>query len=399
MKKKLILTAVLLSLAFVTFRLINVKEKLHYPSETPTLDTAYAKGVSGAVAGILLDEANQKEYLLLAGGANFPHKPAAEGGKKVFYNQIYAYDLSVPNGAWIQLDTLPEANAYAGFTTHNNALYLVGGTNPKGASNKSYQITIQSGKAIIQELPTLPYTVSGAKLLRREKEFFLLGGSHDGQLSNKMLSLKDNGAKWQEAPAYPAEAFIKTLAVSDQKNIYLWGAFNKTPDKDRELAVNNTFFIYNPEKATWFKSTYINGNDGAMEAMPCFGGGMAYYNKQKNEIVFLGGVNKERFLPALKRVEAINTAKAEHNQKLLNQYTEEVRDYLKQPITWHAFNQEAYSYAINGNDLISFDKMNNPQESFARADACLIKHKAKFLIIGGELKPGIRTRQISLHNL
>ncbi len=389
----------ILSLLISTLYSCGQRENaVYFPNETPTLDSAYARGVSGAIAGVLLDDEHNKEYLILAGGANFPNKPASEGGQKVYYNQIYAYDLSSSNSKWTQIGVLPEANAYAGFIVHNNALYLVGGSSPKGASDRAYQIKIKANKAFIKELPHLPYKSSGAKLLHLKDRFYLLGGTENGTISNKMLSLKEGATKWQEEKPYPAEAFIKTVAVSNQESIYLWGAFNKSLSRGNELSVNNSFFIYNREKAIWEERSYINGQDGMIEQMPCFGGGMAYYNDKSDEIVFLGGVNKEHFLPALKRVEAINKAKKEDNQELLSKYKEEVRDYLEQAIKWHAFNQKAYSYDLKDNALDYFYQKGKAKESFARADACLVQHRDKFLIIGGELKPGIRTRQISMHN-
>ena len=51
---------------------------------TPDEDKAYAKGVSGAYGGML------DGHLILAGGANFPEVPAAEGGVKRYYDAIYA---------------------------------------------------------------------------------------------------------------------------------------------------------------------------------------------------------------------------------------------------------------------------------------------------------------------
>ncbi len=400
MQRQFNLLGLLLTLSLLVSTLYSCSQdekRAFYPSETPSLDTCYAKGVSGAVAGILLDKGNKKEYLVLAGGANFPHKPASEGGQKVYYKQIYAYDLSQANAEWIEVGTLPQTNAYAGFMTYNNTLYLAGGTGLVGASDRTYQIELENGKAIIKELPRLPYSVTGAKLMRIKEKFYLLGGSDNGQLSNKMLSLKADSKTWQEEKPYPAEPFIKTIVISNQKNIYLWGAFNKALDKDSKLAVNNTFFIYDTDKGSWYRSNYINGQEGAIEQMPCFGGGMAYYNDKSKELVFLGGVNKERFLAALQRVEAIKKAKEENNQELLIQYKEEVKDYLEQAVKWHAFNQKAYSYALEDNTLDSFHQKGKAKESFARADACLIKHGDRFLIIGGELKPGIRTKQISVH--
>lgn len=54
----------------------------------PSGNAAFLKGVSALYAGITEDR------LIMAGGCNFPDIPVADGGKKVFYNEVYATPLS-----------------------------------------------------------------------------------------------------------------------------------------------------------------------------------------------------------------------------------------------------------------------------------------------------------------
>ena len=53
------------------------------------------QGVSGAFAGIVRYPSfdDKKPFLVVAGGCNFPDTPAAEGGQKVFYTDIYVIGL------------------------------------------------------------------------------------------------------------------------------------------------------------------------------------------------------------------------------------------------------------------------------------------------------------------
>lgn len=55
----------------------------------PTEDAGFLKGVSALYAGVI--DGN----LLIAGGCNFPDTPAADGGKKVFYPDVYITSLSM----------------------------------------------------------------------------------------------------------------------------------------------------------------------------------------------------------------------------------------------------------------------------------------------------------------
>ena len=55
-----------------------------FEAKTPQLDSAYAKGVSGHIAGEL-----RPGLLVMAGGCNFPDRPARKGGAKRYYSEIY----------------------------------------------------------------------------------------------------------------------------------------------------------------------------------------------------------------------------------------------------------------------------------------------------------------------
>ena len=81
--------------------------------DTPADDARYAQGVSGMFSGII------DNHLLIAGGANFPDTPAAEGGTKRTYNTIYALSLAHIDSLsphrplpWGQVAVLPEKVAY-----------------------------------------------------------------------------------------------------------------------------------------------------------------------------------------------------------------------------------------------------------------------------------------------
>ena len=69
-------------------------------------DFPLAKGVSAPFAGFVGNR------LIVAGGCNFPDVPAAEGGRKKFYNAVYAIDVNVENCRWRYLSSLPFPVAY-----------------------------------------------------------------------------------------------------------------------------------------------------------------------------------------------------------------------------------------------------------------------------------------------
>ena len=64
-------------------------------------DYPLPKGVSAPFAGFIGD------WLVVAGGCNFPDIPALEGGKKVYYSQGYALDTHAASPQWLPLFHTP----------------------------------------------------------------------------------------------------------------------------------------------------------------------------------------------------------------------------------------------------------------------------------------------------
>ena len=70
------------------------------------LQVGGTQGVAASFAG------SHDGLLLVAGGCNFPDTPAAEGGSKKFYADIYALNLTANDAKWQKVGQLPKALAY-----------------------------------------------------------------------------------------------------------------------------------------------------------------------------------------------------------------------------------------------------------------------------------------------
>lgn len=94
----------------------------------PALDAFGGQGVSGAFAGYIPKGFSvPHDRVLVAGGCNFPDVPAAEGGQKVFYTDIYAIALDGKE-TWWRAGSLPCALAYGASVTTPEGLVCLGGT-------------------------------------------------------------------------------------------------------------------------------------------------------------------------------------------------------------------------------------------------------------------------------
>ena len=82
------------------------------------------QGVSAPFAGSI------HQNLIVAGGCNFPDVPAAKGGAKRFYADIYELPNPDhdPQAQWRKIGELPQPMAYGVSVTVPNGMVCVGGT-------------------------------------------------------------------------------------------------------------------------------------------------------------------------------------------------------------------------------------------------------------------------------
>src|SRR5689334_6043114 len=94
------------------------------------------EGFAGAFAGV------SGEALLVAGGANFPDKKPWEGGKKVWYDTVFA--LNRPDGQWALVGKLPRPLGYGVSVTHRDGLVCVGGSDAERHYADTFRLEIRS---------------------------------------------------------------------------------------------------------------------------------------------------------------------------------------------------------------------------------------------------------------
>ncbi len=94
-------------------------------------DYPIAQGVSAPFAGFI------KDWLIVGGGCNFPLKPAAEGGEKVYYDQCYALNVQSECPQWIPLPSLPCPIAYGCAIETPEGLVCIGGANADSCLTRS----------------------------------------------------------------------------------------------------------------------------------------------------------------------------------------------------------------------------------------------------------------------
>ena len=378
-----------------------------FEAKTPQLDPAYAKGVSGHIAG----EPRQGQ-LVMAGGCNFPDRPAREGGAKRYYSEIYiadylgAFNLACETKAseldmgWKLVGHLPHPTAYAAFQLYGDKLIVVGGQSAAGDLSDAYMIQLSDSLGVeITPLPSLPEPRSGMASARIEDVLYLIGGRVNGKLSNTVLSLDLSRPQkeWREETPYPHSPFLKLVAAiplyergSSSYVPYLYlgvmGAFTGVDEPDQRVQADVTYMTYTPQTKQW--QTYKIAPDDSIAAHG-FGGGYA----SKRGGSFSGGVRADLFVTALQREKDLKAAKAKGNHQLVEKLQAEQRAYLSHEPAWYGFCSDWYS----------FDRSRGRGEAKSgfhfdgRADAVYLDRCSSMMdgmLIGGETMPGVRTPRI-----
>lgn len=320
-------------------------------------------GVSACYAGLIGDK------LIMAGGCNFPSEPMAPGSKKKFYKGIYAADVNDPDLGWKRIGSLPEGMAYGASATLPESILLIGGTTADKALSSVLSLAADGS---VSEMPALPYTVDNMGACVIGRKVYVAGGNAAGVPSNQllMLDLDNLNAGWvalKPMPGNPRVQPVVAAAVNPkgEKCVYVWGGFaGKHNGKDATL--NTDGLCYIPSKDKWEK---MPAPKDALGNEVSLGGGVAV-TLSDGTVYATGGVNKDIFLAALQN---------------------QAPDYLQHPIEWYRFNPIILNFNPATEKWTIFDTLTDA----ARAGATAVTGISDdFFIIGGELKPRIRTAEV-----
>lgn len=336
-------------------------------TETPDREEGIDCGVSAAYAGIA------DGTVIRAGGCNFPSNPMAPGAQKKFYSGIYAIEKTAADISTRLIGHLPEGMAYGCGVTTPKGLAIIGGTDAKGALSSVWMLNVATdGKAHLTSLPSLPATVDNMAACYADGKIYVAGGNVDGKPSNALfaLDLANTAAGWKQLKSFPGNPRVQPVlaasAATGKTLLYMWGGFAGRGE-GREPSLNTDGLCFNPSNGHW--SSLPAPVDAAGEALST-GGGTAV-TLPSGDIMVMGGVNKDVFLAAL-----INQAP----------------DYLSHPVEWYRFNSVVSVFSPKTGKWHIVDQT----DAAARAGAVstLTADGGEVLLIGGEIKPRIRTADI-----
>ena len=346
MKKHLILMAACaLAAMALSCNPTNLNRKLKETGWPTDCTDRYMMGVSAPFCGVV------EGTVLSAGGANFPEIPAAYGGLKELYNEIY---LLTQDG-WISAGKLPFPSAYGGCVNIGGRLIAVGGSNGDKAITNVFAFVINENKVTTEALTPLPIGIEQAGYACDDSTIYVAGGITPSRLNDKVYEGKVSGNEiiWSELASMP-EKLVQPVAFHANGSLYLWGGFDPTSKtvSCKGWKLNKTtgeWTLLEERQETLTGATAVALPDGRMAVV--------------------GGVDKDVFTYGM------------------NAVREKKRMYMVMEPEKYRFNRT----------LRIFDPAEEKWAAYGEADALALAGAGvaadteRIYIIGGEIKPGIRT--------
>ena len=395
MKKSILIAAALLTSASFAF----AEEKSNTLSWDRLLDLPDTEGFAGVFAGVVHDANKNDDYLIVAGGANFPEGRPWEkekNPKKIYYKSIYRLKLTTENPEWELLpDELPHEVGYGMSVTfpRRGSTLFIGGKHQEAFADV-WEIGSDSTGAITcsprvkLDLPLAEGTVGliGEKVVVAGGVTNRQGGGFETVQKAYMLDTSKEEGEWEWEPlSWPkmkdgTPARGRAYAVSGVKGdkFYLFGgrdhAASGDPAPERvhqeKLDILSDCHVLDLKAGTWQQ---IADLPQGMSAAPS-----AAIPVGVSHFLMLGGVSADYWRQQFEDRPELNGAGDAHPG-----FDGKVWAYDSITDTWVAAETLPESAGIKGDLPISVP-VTTP----------VVEWKGKFIVPTGEIKPGIRSPQV-----
>lgn len=188
-------------------------------------------GFAGAFAGV------HHGHLLAAGGANFPDGVMPwDGGRKVWHTRVFSLDLGNPAATWKAAGKLPSPNGYGASITTPEGILIIGGGDEQRHFSEVWRMTLDAdANASFQALPALPSPLAQMCGALVGRTVHLCGGISSPTATHALtdhwaLDLDALEKGWSRAPALPAAGRILATAAACGNSFIVAGGCSLAPD-------------------------------------------------------------------------------------------------------------------------------------------------------------------------
>ena len=333
--------------------------------------------------------------LLVAGGSNFSIKPLAEGGEKQYHDEIYVlHNAGQADAKWEALQKrFPYKAAHGVSIVTPHGIVCIGG---KDATKQLDKVLLMSWDAGVRDItftdmPRLPYTNADMGGALIGNKVYVLGGLINGKPGKKgaYLDLADEKAGWQPIPDMPGMARMQPVVAArntgDETCLFVFGGYNFDAESDVEPVIYTDAFCFIPSRNQWKQLPDI-----VIDGKACAVAGASAIPMGTGHILFSGGVDKDIFFGDLDFVRQINRAKKQQNEVLLAQINAQRLQYLLQPPASFRFSATLKAYHTITGTYVNVATV--PWQP--TVGSVMIKTNDGFMLVNGEIKPGVRTDKI-----
>jgi solute:Na+ symporter, SSS family len=339
-------------------------------------------GVAGAFAGW------HNGVLMIAGGANFPHAKPWEGGKKVYYDDIFVLKKSGDSLHWIDPSAsrhLKQKIAYGASVSVPHGVVCLGGEGESGAARTAFLMQWDDVRhhVVFKPLPDLPVPLSNAGAAAIGNVVYIAGGEGNGRPSNGFFALDLSAPEpvWRTLPALPvALSHPVVVAQSNGKNpcMYVMGGRSARATGISDLHSSN--YCYDPSKRKWETRAPIS--DGTARTSLSAGTGFAI----GASYIVLGGGDKGNVFHQIEtlnaRIAAAGTTGA----------GEKLQAEKRALLNGHeGFSRDVYLY----NTITNVWTRTGEVPGKGQVTTTAVRVGNEIFIPSGEVRPGVRTPTVT----
>ena len=230
-------------------------------------------GLSGVVLGVVGDQ------IIIAGGNNFPEGLPWEGGIKKYYKRVIVYNNQKDTLLNTFTFNLPANVAYAAVAQLKDGIFYAGGENENGPLSSAYLIKKSKSQSFeIIELPSLPIAISNAVAVATENAVYVLGGANKEGVSNKVWKLALNNIKkgWTVQASMPQPTAFAAAAIANE-HIYIMGG--RCKEANGISKIYKEVYAFDIENNLWEQKASLPETVSAACALAI----------DNNKILFIGG--------------------------------------------------------------------------------------------------------------
>ncbi len=313
-------------------------------------------GLSGIITGIIGGQ------LLIGGGNNFPAGLPWEGGIKQYYNDVFVYGIKNDTIIHTASFKLPSSIAYAAIAQTPDKIMYAGGENENGPVSQVYCIQKSKGATSFEVItwPSLPEALTNAVAVATNAALYVFGGANSKGVSDKVWALYFDKitAGWKHVSDMPQPTSFAAASLLNGQ-VYIMGGRCKGPDGISNIY--NHVFAWDIENNTWYEKAKLPEAVSAATAI----------TTNDSSILFIGGdksvVFHEVELLAAKIAATTDTsikkelAIIKNNlQKTHPGFSKDVLKYNRVSNTWGPYAQLSFTAPVTTHAFINNSKIYLP---------------------------------------